>query len=157
MITIQINKIFEELISSVLLESITEKIFTFLEIEPQSDLSILIDNDAVLKKLNRLYRGINQPTDVLSFESDEINPETGFASLGDIAISFPTAERQAIEANHPIENEIILLLVHAVLHLTGYDHNTKEEKQEMWSEQQAVLDALGIKINRISGDEEFHD
>ncbi|MDP3450214.1 MAG: rRNA maturation RNase YbeY, partial [Anaerolineaceae bacterium] len=115
------------------------------------------DTDAVLKKLNKLYRGINQPTDVLSFESDEINPETGFSTLGDIAISYPTAQKQALEANHPVENEVILLLIHAILHLSGYDHSTKEEKEEMWSEQQAVLDHIGIKINRIAGDEEFHD
>lgn len=157
MITIQINKKFQAQISTSRLEEISLKIFSFLEIEPDSDLSILIDSDAALKKLNNLYRGINKPTDVLSFESDDVNPETGNISIGDIAISFPTAERQALEAQHPVENEIVLLLVHAILHLTGYDHSTKEEKQEMWAEQQAVLNHLGIKINRISGDEEFHD
>jgi len=157
MIAIQLNKKFENNLSISLLEDITQKIFSYLEIEPQSDLSILIDTDAVLKKLNKLYRGINQPTDVLSFESDEINPETGFSTLGDIAISYPTAQKQALEANHPVENEVILLLIHAILHLSGYDHSTKEEKEEMWSEQQAVLDHIGIKINRIAGDEEFHD
>jgi probable rRNA maturation factor len=157
MITIQINKKFEDQVSATYFEEITTKILSFLEIEPQSDLSILIDTDSVLRKLNRTYRGFDKPTDVLSFESDEINPETGFSALGDIAISFPTAVKQATEAKHPIANEIILLLVHAILHLIGYDHNTKEEKQEMWSEQQSVLDYLGITINRISGDEEFHD
>ncbi|MDO9122153.1 MAG: rRNA maturation RNase YbeY [Anaerolineaceae bacterium] len=157
MIAIQLNKKFENNLSISLLEEITQKIFSYLEIEPQSDLSILIDTDAVLKKLNKLYRGINQPTDVLSFESDEINPETGFSTLGDIAISYPTAQKQALEANHPVENEVILLLIHAILHLSGYDHSTKEEKEEMWSKQQAVLDHIGIKINRIAGDEEFHD
>ncbi len=157
MITIQINKKFQEQISTNRLEEISLQIFSFLEIEPDSDLSILIDTDAALKKLNNLYRGINKPTDVLSFESDDVNPETGNISIGDIAISFPTAERQAAEAQHPVENEVILLLVHAILHLSGYDHSTKEEKQEMWAEQQAVLNHLGIKINRISGDEEFHD
>jgi probable rRNA maturation factor len=157
MIAIQLNKKFENNLSISLLEEITQKIFSYLEIEPQSDLSILIDTDAVLKKLNKLYRGINQPTDVLSFESDEINPETGFSTLGDIAISYPTAQKQALEANHPVENEVILLLIHAILHLSGYDHSTKDEKEEMWSEQQAVLDHIGIKINRIAGDEEFHD
>lgn len=157
MITIQINKKFADKISTAYLEEIASQIFTFLNIETQSDLSILVGTDAALKKLNTLYRGINQPTDVLSFESDEINPETGFAALGDIAISFPTAERQAAEAGHPVTNEVALLLVHAILHLTGYDHNSKKEKQEMWAEQQSVLDHLGIKINRISGDEEFHD
>ncbi|MBA4383883.1 MAG: rRNA maturation RNase YbeY [Anaerolinea sp.] len=157
MITIQINKKFAEKISTQLLEETAKKIFSHMEIEPQTDLSILIETDSILKKYNRLYRGFDQPTDVLSFESNEINPETGASCLGDIAISFPTAERQAAEAGHPVENEIILLLVHAVLHLTGYDHNTKEEKQQMWAEQQSVLEYLGIKINRISGDEEFHD
>jgi probable rRNA maturation factor len=157
MISIHIGKKFETLISSQFLEEITKNICSFLKINPNSDLSILIDSDLSLKKLNNQYRGINQPTDVLSFESDEINPETGFVSLGDIAISFPAAERQAAEANHPVENELVLLLVHAILHLTGYDHTTKEEKYEMWVVQQAVLDHVGIKINRISGDDAFHD
>ena len=157
MITIQINKKFADRISSELLEETALKIFSQLKIDPLTDLSVLIDTDAVLKKLNRLYRGFDQPTDVLSFESNEINPETGASSLGDIAISFPTAEKQAAEASHPVENEIILLLVHAILHLTGYDHNTKEEKQQMWAEQQSVIDHLKININRISGDEDFHD
>lgn len=157
MIAIQINKKFAGQLSSSHLEEIAKKIFSYLKIEPQTDLSILIETDSGLKKLNNLYRGINLPTDVLSFESDEINPETGFSSLGDIAISYPSAERQALEAEHPVENEVILLLVHAILHLSGYDHNTIEEKQEMWSEQQSILDSIGIKINRISGDEDFHD
>ncbi|PKO00702.1 MAG: rRNA maturation RNase YbeY [Chloroflexi bacterium HGW-Chloroflexi-4] len=157
MISIQINKKFENELSNSFLEETTKKILSYLEIESESDLSILIETDSLLKKLNHTYRGINQPTDVLSFDSDEINPETGFTSIGDIAISFPTAQKQAIEANHPVENEVILLLIHAILHLSGYDHSTKEEKQEMWAEQQAVLEHLDIKINRISGDEEFHD
>lgn len=157
MITIQIQKKFEDHVSAESLEEISKNIFSFLEIDSQSDLSILIDSDSTLKKLNRQYRGFDQPTDVLSFESDDINPETGFVTLGDIAISYQTAEKQAAEAGHPVANEIALLLVHAILHLIGYDHNTKEEKQEMWAEQQSVLEHLGIKINRISGDEEFHD
>lgn len=133
------------------------QILELTENDQENDLSILIDSDLALQKLNKLYLGYDQPTDVLSFESNEVNPETGRISLGDIAISFPTAEKQALEAGHPVVNEIILLLIHGILHLSGYDHNTKTEKKEMWQKQQNILDKLGIKINRISGDEEFHD
>jgi probable rRNA maturation factor len=117
----------------------------------------MIGSDSFLQKLNLHYLGYNQPTDVLSFESHEINPETGSLTLGDIALSYPAAEKQALKAGHPVENEIILLLVHGILHLSGYDHRSKSEKQEMWQKQQSILDTLGVKINRISGDEEFHD
>ena len=103
------------------------------------------------------FRGFDETTDVLSFESGEIDPETGHRYLGDIAISIQAAERQSLEAGHPLQNEMVLLITHAILHLIGYDHNTPDEKKAMWAKQQAVLDTLHVRINRISGDENFHD
>jgi probable rRNA maturation factor len=157
MITLEIKAKYKKNIPANLLDDYARQILKQLNNDQETDLSILLDSDSALRKLNKLYLGFDQPTDVLSFESNEINPETGRVALGDIAISYPTAEKQAFEAGHPVENEIILLLTHGILHLSGFDHNTKTEKQEMWQKQQAILDTLGITINRISGDEEFHD
>lgn len=157
MITVEIKSKYKKMVSGIKLEEIVNKVLYEIQPSQEVDLSILIESDSALQKLNKLYRGFDQPTDVLSFESNEINPETGRLSLGDIVISFPTAQKQSLEAGHPVENEIIMLLIHGILHLSGYDHDTKEGKQKMWQKQQSILDSLGVKINRISGDEDFHD
>ena len=157
MILIDIRKPYQEHISIQFVENIAINIFKYLGIGPLTDLSILIGSDQAIRKLNKDYRGIDRTTDVLSFESGEENPDTGVISLGDIAISFPTAKKQAVLAGHPVENEVALLLVHAILHLLGYDHDSTKEKSIMWKKQQSLLDSLGVKINRISGDNEFHD
>jgi probable rRNA maturation factor len=157
MITIEIKQPYKKSIVKASVKKIASTILFLVLQDSESDLSILITSDSTLQRLNKEYLGYDQPTDVLSFESKEIDPETGKISLGDIAISYPAAERQAIEAGHSVENEILMLLVHGILHLSGFDHKSKDEKFEMWNKQQAILNQLGIKINRISGDEEFHD
>jgi probable rRNA maturation factor len=158
MISLEIQKKFSGLASE---ETITKYIQGILaqlnKDEEEADLSVFIGSDAQLKNLNRQFRGFDETTDVLSFESGEIDPETGHRYLGDIAISIQAAERQSLEAGHPLQNEIVLLMTHAILHLLGYDHNTPSEKKAMWEKQQAVINSLNIKINRISGDEYFHD
>ncbi len=157
MITVEVKKNFRSQISAMNLGTTVERVLLFLNVTTPTDISLQIDNDATLQKLNKQFLGYDQPTDVLSFESNEINPETGNLHLGDIIISYESAERQAHGAGHPVENEIILLLVHGILHLLGFDHGTKTEKEEMWNKQQFILDHLGVKINRISGDQDFHD
>ncbi len=157
MIIVKIKKAYQAFISKEKILETAEKCLLFLEHDPTIDLSILIDSDKTLQNLNHQYLGYDQPTDVLSFESQEIDPETGRINLGDIIISYPSAEKQAIEAGHPVENEVMLLLIHGILHLSGFNHSTKQEKKDMWQQQQAILTKLSIIINRISGDEEFHD
>lgn len=103
------------------------------------DLSIVIETEEVLKNLNREYRGIDESTDVLSFESGETDPETGIPYLGDIIISWDQAIRQAKKSNHPITAELQLLTVHGTLHLLGHDHAEEEEKRRMWAIQKEVL------------------
>ena len=118
-----------------------------LEHESQSldsELSIILTNDARLHELNLNYLGINAPTDVLSFPASETDPETGARYLGDILISIPRAQTQAEAAGHPLEAEVQLLVVHGVLHLLGYDHAEPEEKAHMWKVQAEVLETLGL-------------
>ena len=157
MISIDVEKTFSKSVSMRSLEKFAAEIMRISGIDQQTDLSILIGSDETLQQLNAQYLGYDQPTDVLSFGSNEVDPETGRTILGDIAISYPAAEHQANEAKHSVQNEMVLLLTHAILHLSGFDHRTKEEKQQMWQKQQLILDKLDIKINRVSGDEEFHD
>ena len=109
--------------------------------------SLEITDDATLRALNARYRGVDAPTDVLSFEDGTPDPETGEVYLGDIAISYPQAERQAARGGHPVAWELCLLVVHGVLHLLGYDHAEPEEKARMWAAQRAVLEALGCPLD----------
>ena len=109
-----------------------------------SELTIVLTNDARLQELNRDYLGIDAPTDVLSFPASELDPETGARYLGDILISVPRAESQATAARHPLESEVQLLVVHGVLHLLGHDHAEAAEKARMWKAQAEVLERLGL-------------
>lgn len=109
-----------------------------------SELTIVLTNDARLQELNRDYLGIDAPTDVLSFPASELDPETGARYLGDILISVPRAESQATAARHPLESEVQLLVVHGVLHLLGHDHAEATEKARMWKAQAEVLEMLGL-------------
>jgi len=145
MIEIEIEKPFLGLVDVGSLEQVAQQVLVLAEIEAQSELSLRITDDDTLKDLNLQYMGIDAPTDVLSFPVAFQNPDTGNPYLGDILISYPTAAVQAEASGHPSTEEIKLLLVHGILHLLGYDHTTPEEKQAMWSLQDAILEALQIQ------------
>lgn len=113
---------------------------------PDAELSILLVNDARMRELNRTFRRKDKTTDILAFSMREgrcsdINPNL----LGDIVISLPTAKRQAKEKGHGLYKEISILLVHGMLHLTGYDHEKggKEEKR-MKEKEKRILHKLKI-------------
>jgi len=117
------------------------------------DLSIVLCDDNFIHNLNNQYRGIDRATDVLSFPSEEVNPENDERYLGDIIISVPHAQIQSIEAKHPLADELSLLVIHGILHLFGFDHSSPAEKKEMWHEQKSILNSLGIELDKFSGDE----
>jgi probable rRNA maturation factor len=110
----------------------------------ESDLTIVLTDDNQLHDLNLQWLGVDAPTDVLSFPSDETDPESGNRYVGDILISVERAILQAAAAGHPLESEIQLLVVHAVLHLMGHDHAEPEEKARMWQAQAEILAQLGL-------------
>lgn len=108
-----------------------------------------VDNDEI-RRLNRLYRDKDKPTDVLSFPLGEngvydVNNETGAVLLGDVVISIETAIKQAKMYNHPLEREVGFLTVHSMLHLLGYDHETSPlEAERMHEKEEMVLERLGV-------------
>jgi probable rRNA maturation factor len=115
--------------------------------QPESaDLTIVLSDDDEIQALNRQFREVDAPTDVLSFPSDEMDPESGAQYLGDIIISVPRAASQAAEGNHPLSAELQLLTVHGVLHLLGYDHAEEGGKAEMWTVQAEILKGLGSPL-----------
>ena len=109
-------------------------------------LTIVVTDDDTIHVLNRDYRNVDRPTDVLAFAMSEgpdlTLPNSLPCNLGDVIVSFPRAQEQAIDNCHPIERELAFLIVHGCLHLLGYDHANELERQQMWSRQQAVLDSL---------------
>ena len=122
------------------------KILNLLGIDERNEISFLFTDDAMIKSLNSKYRSIDQATDVLSFafeEGKDTFPSVGVNRiLGDIIISIETAKRQAIEANHSLEWEIIILLVHGILHLLGYDHVKEKEFNLMHKKEVEILERL---------------
>lgn len=127
-----------------LIERATQTAFADQAQSLDSELTIVLTDDAQLRKLNRDYLGIDAPTDVLSFPASESDPETGARYIGDILISMPYAARSAEKAGHPLESEVQLLVVHGVLHVLGHDHTQADEKAHMWKAQAEILESLGL-------------
>ena len=116
-----------------------------------AELTIVLSDDTQLRELNKQYLGIDAPTDVLSFPSEEeIDPETDVPYLGDIILSIPRATEQAESAGHRVEEEAQLLVVHGTLHLLGHDHAEPAEKARMWQAQSEVMVKLGLSHVRVS-------
>lgn len=91
----------------------------------KGEVTVLLTTDSAIRRLNRQFRGKNKTTDVLSFPAEGIGAEE---IAGDLAISVPTALKQAIEQGHALAIEIKVLILHGVLHLAGYDHESDQGK-----------------------------
>ena len=120
----------------------------------------LVDNEQI-HRINKEYRQIDRPTDVLSFpmlsyekagnftfldaeSDDDFNPDTGEAMLGDIIISVEKVQEQAKAYGHSEKREFAFLIVHSMLHLFGYDHMTPEDAAIMEPKQKEILEAMNI-------------
>lgn len=132
------------------------------------EVALTFVDDEAIRELNKQYRGLDKPTDVLSFAMQEIGDEEleiiygeddfedsddengeaeedGFEEpLGDIVISIPRAIAQAEEYGHSVDRELGFLFVHGFLHLIGYDHQTEEEEKAMFGKQEQILQKAGL-------------
>lgn len=109
----------------------------------QGELSVLVDDDACLRDLNRQWRRIDKPTNVLSFPAPAASSGER-QILGDIAISYETAEREAAEEHKPFAHHLTHLAVHGFLHLLGYDHMSEPEAEEMEAVERRILSRLNV-------------
>ncbi|MEZ4659915.1 MAG: rRNA maturation RNase YbeY [Caldilineaceae bacterium] len=131
----------------------------------RAGLTIVITDDATVHELNRTFRDVDGPTDILSFpnhetadadDSEELDRplapqlilppeliEAQSSYLGDLIISFPYTQRQAVSLGRPLDAELVLLVIHGALHLLGHDHADAEAEAAMWAQQNQVLTALG--------------
>ncbi|NJN81114.1 MAG: rRNA maturation RNase YbeY [Caldilineaceae bacterium] len=121
-----------------------------------ANMSVVITDNREIQRLNNAYRGVNAPTDVLSFSNLERRPDALIELaippelaaelgqyLGDIIIAFPYAAKQAADYGNSIDSELRLLAVHGTLHLLGYDHADPEQEAQMWAIQDEVLAHFG--------------
>ena len=156
-----------------LLHEVIEVAAKYLNLPEGIELDLSIVSNEEIQVLNRDYRGLDKPTDVLSFALTEVTSEfdVDFAHLdlteeaeetedleetefedeeaipqhlGDIIISYPRAQEQAQDYGHSLDRELAFLAVHGFLHLNGYDHQTEEEAQEMFKIQEEVLTTYGL-------------
>ena len=127
--------------------------------------SVLVTDDATVQQLNHRFRGLDEVTDVLSFssshdghwegevlESRNGHPDSGnfpfvlppgeLPPLGEVVISFPQAQRQALQRSQPVDQEMALLIVHGILHLVGHDHLEQEDTARMQAKEQAALTSV---------------
>ena len=109
--------------------------------------NIIIVNNEEIHKINKEYRGIDRPTDVISFalEDDDTFIKLEQRILGDIYISIDKARSQATEYGHSLLRELCFLSIHGLLHLLGYDHMNEEDEKIMFELQERILDSYGIK------------
>jgi probable rRNA maturation factor len=143
MIVVKVDESFALLVDSASLQLAAQATLEHQEKSIEGDLSVVVTDDEHIQELNLQYRGIDSPTDVLSFPADFIDPDTGKTYLGDVIISYTKCQEQAQSANHSTEQELILLVIHGVLHLIGYDHIKSKDKEQMWSVQIEILKGLG--------------
>ncbi|WP_438474339.1 rRNA maturation RNase YbeY [Selenomonas sputigena] len=117
-----------------------------------AEVSITLTNDAQIHEINKNYRHVDKPTDVISFALQEsveplITDGPAINMLGDIIISVERARIQASDYGHSLRRELVFLTVHGMLHLLGYDHQEKNERHEMEEEQRRIMKILGISRN----------
>lgn len=144
-----------------LLKKVVEACLDYEDCPYETEISILLTDNVEIQQINKEFREIDSPTDVLSFPTIEydipgdfsdlentcpdcFHPETGELILGDIVISVEKAIGQALEYCHSVEREIAFLTAHSMFHLFGYDHMEEEERTQMEEKQNQVLELLQI-------------
>ena len=139
-------------LSDQLLEGLKETLQRFCSM-PEAEMSVTLVDNKRIQELNRNYRGMDQPTDVLSFalmEEAEDEPKIiGIEdpALGDVIISIERAQEQAKENGHSLAREIVYLAIHGTLHLLGEDHEDDLKKKEMRSKEEEIMSC--VRLERV--------
>jgi probable rRNA maturation factor len=133
------------------LKKVVKQILETVNIDGIVELSVVFTDNDTIQNLNRQYRNIDSPTDVLAFqmypgdradETDFIMPPDSIRHLGEVIISYPQAAIQAKEYRHSTRHEIKILLIHGILHLLGYDHEIPDEEAAMRMKEEEILRKL---------------
>ena len=143
-----------------LIRTVAEAVLDYEECPYEASLEVVLTDNEGIREVNRNARGIDSPTDVLSFpmayyespkdydgldaQDDVFDPETGEYLLGSMMISCEKVLSQAEEYGHSAKRELAFLTAHSMLHLLGFDHMEEQERETMENEQRIILDSLGI-------------
>ncbi len=138
----------------MLVRRAVETTLDYEQYENPIEVSVTFTDNEEIRELNRKFRNIDRPTDVLSFplfdytgESEEPPVDEFVGMLGDIVISLEQAKKQAEEFGHSFEREAAFLTVHSMLHLLGYDHEAGgDEEADMRRRQREILDRMGLSL-----------
>jgi probable rRNA maturation factor len=148
-VLVSIEPKFGKLVTADWLAAIA-KLTLEMERSPVCQVGVVITGDEEILALNREYAGEDHATDVLSFslrEGEEFVSPDEVNRLGEVVVSYETAQRQAKDGGHEVDEEIAHLLVHGVLHLLGYDHAEAEDEARMRGRERRVLGELGIELH----------
>ena len=129
---------------SRLAKGLAKKINQFERLASKHIVSIVLVNNEEIHRLNKEYRNIDAPTDVISFALADGLDQYPY-ELGDIFISIDKVKQQAIDYGHSVERELGFLIVHGMLHLLGYDHINEEHEKAMFQIQEQILSSYGLE------------
>ncbi len=145
MINIDLPAKYRHIIDVSYVERVSDLVLNILS-KKEMVVSITFTTNKIIQGLNKKFRGIDEPTDVLSFTMNEEFPVDNMTLLGDIVVSVEQATDQANANNISLKDEISLLLIHGILHLFSYDHDTNKNKEKMWKLQDKLLQRSGIPV-----------
>ena len=131
-------------IDGIEFQELADYVLSAMHVSPEAEMSLIFVEPDVIAALHERWLDLEGPTDVMSFPLDELRPgsadsPTEAGILGDIVICPEVAQAQAVNAGHSSTEEMLLLTVHGMLHLLGYDHAEKEEEKEMFALQRKLL------------------
>ena len=147
-VEIFVEEKFRGLVDESWARRIAQTVLKAEEVAPLYEVSLVFTDSETVRRLNRDYRGVDEPTDVLAFcmlsqneaDSSFALPPDGVTRLGEVIISYPQAVEQASEQGHSSERELALLIIHGILHLLGYDHEEAEEESKMRTRERELLE-----------------
>ena len=147
-IEIFIEEEFRGLVDGDWVKKIVRQVLKAEGVASPYEVSLVFTDSETVQQLNRDYRGVDKPTDVLAFymlpqkgaDSSFALPPDGVTRLGEVIISYPQAVAQAREQGHSPERELALLVIHGMLHLVGYDHEEPEEESKMKEREREFLE-----------------
>jgi probable rRNA maturation factor len=147
-IEVSVEEEFRELVDERWVGRMAQTVLKAEGVAPPYEVSLVFTDSETVQQLNRDYRGVDEPTDVLAFymlpqkgaDSSFALPPDGVTRLGEVIISYPQAAEQAKEQGHSPERELALLVIHGILHLLGYDHEEPEEERKMRERERELLE-----------------
>jgi len=141
-VSILIEPAFRGRLDRAALRRIALRVLRTEKVAPPAEVGLVVTDDETVRDLNRRYRRLDEPTDVLSFGHEParfVTPPDGVRHLGEVILSYQTAERQAQEAGRSVQEEAAHLVVHGLLHLLGYDHEHPEDERRMRALEEELL------------------